>query len=79
LITFKDMELSRNVPGGKLGDCGFVEVLKRLLLWDPVNLRVTNSEEATALPHYPYLAGLVSLVAVWNARAVGCTESKNGQ
>ena len=27
------------------------------LLWDPVNLKVTNSEEATALLHYPYRQG----------------------
>ena len=27
------------------------------LLWDPVNLKVTNSEEATALLHYPYREG----------------------
>jgi predicted dehydrogenase len=27
------------------------------LLWDPVNLKVTNSAEATALLHYPYREG----------------------
>ena len=27
------------------------------LLWDPVNLKVTNSPEATALLHYPYREG----------------------
>jgi predicted dehydrogenase len=27
------------------------------LLWDPVNLKVTNSAEATALLHYPYRKG----------------------